>query len=374
MLKFTKYAVEEMCHVMENRLDSMSSMAGYNKRGSLAVSYDPLPVDDTTTSKNSNTSSESISTHSKNSYEPSVLLVGEALLEEEPSLRWQKRPPTSARYEYETKAASSQRWTRELAQRCTNDKTMNVRILYNTKVEAVTVTDAPMDSIDGNKPRITQLRTNRGVMDIPAAAHVVVAAGSWTPQVLALLDLYAPVYPLKGYAMSVSVKDALQQSQLKLKPHDLPSRIVCDKYMFTSRLGEDEIRITSIGEFSGWDTAPTPAVDAEFRAAAVRQFPQLAPLITQARTYCGHRPLVSDGILLLGAVDTHTNLWVTVGPGSNGWKLALGSAEVLQRLVAGQSVEQISEELGFDATALAPTGRVVPAPLFAKLCRARWNV
>lgn len=72
----------------------------------------------------------------------------------------------------------------------------------------------------------------------------------------ALMDLYIPVYPLKGYAMSLSAKQVL--SSTALKASDLPSRIVCDKYMFTTRLGDDEIRITSIGEFSGWSTQPTP--------------------------------------------------------------------------------------------------------------------
>ena len=39
---------------------------------------------------------------------------------------------------------------------------------------------------------------------------------------------------------------------------DVILSIVCDKYIFTTRLGDDEIRITSIGEFSGWSTQPTP--------------------------------------------------------------------------------------------------------------------
>ena len=56
-------------------------------------------------------------------------------------------------------------------------------------------------------------------------------------------------------AMSISAKEVL--SSTNLKAEDLPTRIVSDKYMYTSRLG-DEIRITSIGEFSGWSTQPTP--------------------------------------------------------------------------------------------------------------------
>jgi glycine/D-amino acid oxidase-like deaminating enzyme len=185
--------------------------------------------------------------------------------------------------------------------------------------------------------------------------------------------LYAPVYPLKGYAISLSAKEILRQSQGKLSAEDLPSRIVCDPYMYTSRLG-DEVRITSIGEFSGWSTKPTPQVDKEFRREAARQFPQLADYLASATTRCGHRPYVNDGLLLLGRVQEYDNLLVSCGPGSNGWKMAMGSAAVVQRLTAGQSDEEISAALRFDVSAFAPYERVVYAPWFAKLCRARWNV
>jgi hypothetical protein len=67
--------------------------------------------------------------------------------------------------------------------------------------------------------------------------------------------------------------DLLAQQNAHLRPRHLPSRIVCDKYsMFTSQLG-DEIRITSIGELSQWNTVRTPRVDKEFRLeVSIRQF------------------------------------------------------------------------------------------------------
>ena len=172
--------------------------------------------------------------------------------------------------------------------------------------------------------------------------------------------------------MSVSANDILSKSK-NLRPKDLPQRIVSDKYMYTSRLG-DEVRITSVGEFSGWSTKPTPPVEAEFREEAVRQFPQLEQYIREAKTKCGHRPYVSDGILLLGRVKEFDNLLVSCGPGSNGWKLAMGSGEIVERLISGQTEDDISKDLGFDAHSFSPAGRVRHSPLFAKLCRARWNV
>ena len=155
-------------------------------------------------------------------------------------------------------------------------------------------------------------------------------------------------------------------------------RIVCDKYMYTTRLGQkmdgDIIRITSIGEFNGWNTNPTLYVDKAFKKEAIRQFPQLQSLIEKTTTKCGHRPLVNDGILLLGRLNETSNVYVTCGPGSNGWKLAMGSGEVIARLIDGQSPDDIENDIGVNVKAFAPSGRIVHSPLFARLCRARWNV
>lgn len=107
---------------------------------------------------------------------------------------------------------------------------------------------------------------------------------------------------------------------------------------------------------------------------AIRQFPQLEQFIKTAKVKNGARPYVSDGILLLGKVDSFSNLMVSCGPGSNGWKLAMGSGEIVERLVSGKTESEITKELGFDAHAFSPAGRVLQSPLFSKLCRARWGV
>jgi len=65
---------------------------------------------------------------------------------------------------------------------------------------------------------------------------------------------------------------------------------------------------------------------------------------------------------------------VSAGPGSNGWKLAMGSGEITMKLISGSTEDDISKVLGFDAHAFSPAGRCLHAPLFTKLCQARWGV
>lgn len=386
MLAFTEYAVADMTKMMKDKKDNMAVKSGYNPSGSLSLTYDaPSPStaavkEDTkekpsspsinlgkaTTAKTEGAAPKANPTGGK-ALEPYRQISGKDATAIESSILHQANQPTSAKYEYESSAASSERFTEELAERCLNDPKLDVTILYDTKVKAVTT-----DTTDDGKATVTQLRTNKGYIDVPKGTQVLNAAGAWVPHIMALMGVYAPVYPLKGYAMSVSAQDILSRDK-NLKPEDLPRRIVSDKYMYTSRLG-DEIRITSIGEFSGWETKPTPSVEAEFVEEAVRQFPQLEPYIREAKTRCGHRPYVSDGIVLLGRVKEFDNLLISAGPGSNGWKLAMGSGDIVERLISGQTEDDISKELGFCAYSFSPAGRVKHSPLFAKLCRARWNV
>jgi len=365
MLKFTKYAVEDMITFMKKA--KMAKPSGLNVRGSLSVSYDEKEQEDEQLEENGQTSGTNATT-SKMSYEPFKTIGStQEILKLEPSLRFQSKLPTRAKFDYDAKSASAERFTTELSRKCSVQYKSRINAEYNTVVKAIEVEEGA-----SGKPRIAKLKTNRGVIHVPQDTKVVLATGAWTQHVLALMNLYAPVYPLKGYAMSVSAQEMLRMDQ-SLRPADLPTRIVSDKYMYTSRLGKDEIRITSVGEFSGWSTKPTQSVDVEFREEAKRQFPQLSPVIDRAKTFCGHRPYINDGLLLMGVVDTHENLLVSCGPGSNGWKLAMGCGDIIQRLVAGESEEDIKNELGFTVSAFSPRNRVKNAPIFSKICRARWD-
>ena len=64
---------------------------------------------------------------------------------------------------------------------------------------------------------------------------------------------------------------------------------------FTSRLG-DRIRMSTMGEFCGWNTAPDPGADAYFRAAAKERMPTLCEAIDGTETVCGLRPYSNDGV------------------------------------------------------------------------------
>jgi glycine/D-amino acid oxidase-like deaminating enzyme len=68
------------------------------------------------------------------------------------------------------------------------------------------------------------IHTNRGNLSVDSTTPVIVAAGSWTPKILRKLDVFVPLYPLKGYNLMFKVPENSSRD-------DVPKRIVADAYM-----------------------------------------------------------------------------------------------------------------------------------------------
>ena len=199
MLKFTQFAVDEMVKFMNRH---MAKVSGYNPTGSLSVSYDPPPAPNAEQGKDARTAAKGpTGTSASMTNEPHRMLQSTAeILKVEPSLRFQEKPPLSAKFEYKSAAASAERYTVELANACARHG--NITLLYNTTVRGLSVEQESPD-LEKKKPHIATLHTTAGVIKVNPKTQVLVAAGAWTPHLLSTIDLYAPVYPLKGYAMSL---------------------------------------------------------------------------------------------------------------------------------------------------------------------------
>ncbi|CAM9429467.1 unnamed protein product [Phaeothamnion confervicola] len=160
------------------------------------------------------------------------------------------------------------------------------------------------------------------------------------------MGLYTPIYPLKGYSIAFHLPP--KGSPERPPERELPQRIVFDKYTYSSRLG-DEVRVTSVGEFCGWKTRPDADVDAAFRHQAKLHMPQLSQFLDATPTRCGLRPFAADGILLVGRIPQLANLSVNVGPGFNGWKVAIGAGRVLANALAPGAAEAPAAAAGTGA-------------------------
>jgi D-amino-acid dehydrogenase len=157
------------------------------------------------------------------------------------------------------------------------------------------------------------------------ADAVVIAAGVDSAQLLAPLGIHVPLYPVKSYSATASIKDFEQAPR---------SAVMDEAYKVAiARMG-NRIRIAGLAEFG----SRTP----ELRNTALRTlikvgddwFPQAANY-HNAQFWCGTHPMLPDGPPLLGATPVK-NIFLNIGHGPAGWAMAAGSGKLLADIVSGR--------------------------------------
>ncbi|MGH8398692.1 MAG: D-amino acid dehydrogenase [Gammaproteobacteria bacterium] len=175
----------------------------------------------------------------------------------------------------------------------------------------------------GDGMQIQSLTTSDG--DISADAYVL-AAGSYSPQLVKPLKLRLPIYPVKGYSVTLTSPDNLS---VHVPIVDFEQKIVI------TPLGQ-RIRIAGTAEFNGYDTGLNQARGKNMLRQAVRILPELEQPAGQGEGihWTGLRPMTCDGPPILGA-SPYRNLFFNTGHGPLGWTLCAGSSRLVADLVAG---------------------------------------
>ena len=178
---------------------------------------------------------------------------------------------------------------------------------------------------------ISGVATSAGVLRADA---YVVALGSWSPPLLRPLGISIPVYPVKGYSITVPIAD----------PDAAPVSTVMDESykIAITRLGE-RIRVGGTAEISGYSDRLYPARRATLDHSLTDLFPRGGHLAA-ATFWSGLRPMTPDGPPVIGATR-YANLHLNTGHGTLGWTMACGSARVLADLLSGRKPEIDTAEL-----------------------------
>ncbi|KQP18414.1 D-amino acid dehydrogenase [Pseudorhodoferax sp. Leaf267] len=168
---------------------------------------------------------------------------------------------------------------------------------------------------------ITGVRTDAGLLQ---ADRYVVALGSFSPLLLAPLGLTLPVYPVKGYSLTLPIID----------PSGAPESTVMDEThkVAVTRLG-DRIRVGGTAELTGYDTSLKPARRRTLDHVVTDLFPRGGDL-AQAKFWTGLRPMTPDGTPVIGPTR-YTKLWLSTGHGTLGWTMAAGSGRLLADWMGG---------------------------------------
>ncbi|MGK6306823.1 D-amino acid dehydrogenase [Variovorax sp. DT-64] len=191
----------------------------------------------------------------------------------------------------------------------------------------VTITD-----IARNAEGVAAVHTDGGPFH---ADRYVVALGSYSPLLLKPLGIRLPVYPVKGFSITVPITDAAMA----------PESTVMDETfkVAVTRLGE-RIRVGGTAQLSGYDLRLNDRRRDTLEHVVTDLFPE-GGSVEGAEFWTGLRPMTPDGTPLLGATPI-PKLLLATGHGTLGWTMAAGTGRVMADLIAGRQPEIDMEGLG----------------------------
>ena len=249
----------------------------------------------------------------------------------EPALAHIREKLAGGTYTSSDESGDAHLFTRNLAALCTEK---GVSFRYGHTVLGIEHTGGEITGVrvidaDG---RVSTLRADR----------YVVAMGSYSPLVLRPLGIRIPVYPAKGYSVTLRVADAARAYRVSLTDDE-------HKLVF-SRLG-DRLRIAGTAELNGYSTEIN-----ETRCRAIlKRVETLFPGAGEAESaqfWTGLRPCTPSNVPLIGRTR-YANLYLNTGHGTLGWTHSCGSARALANIIDRKHPGVAVRFLGMETIAAA---------------------
>jgi D-amino-acid dehydrogenase len=227
----------------------------------------------------------------------------------EPALQSSRDKLVGAIYVEGDESGDARKFTVELANIC---RGLGVGFRLGEKIER----------IEGDRDAVTGIVTGSGT--IKGDAYVL-ALGSYSPQLVRRLGVKLPIYPVKGYSLTLPIRD----------PAAAPTIGGVDEYNLVafSRLG-DRLRLTGTADFAGYDTDFEAHHFTHMLKVARELFPQ-GGAYDQPSYWACLRPMTPDGPPIIGASPVR-NLWLNTGAGHMGWTMACGMSQILSDQMAGR--------------------------------------
>lgn len=187
---------------------------------------------------------------------------------------------------------------------------LGVNFMFNTQIKSLTT----------NKNRITSVVTNNGEL---TADSYVVACGSYSAQLLAPLGITLPTYPVKGYSLTLPIKNSEQAPR---------STVMDETYKVALTRFDDRLRVAGTAELSGFNLELPEKRRKTIELVIQDLFPNAGDL-QQAEFWTGLRPMTPDGTPIIGVTPIE-NLFTNTGHGTLGWTMACGSGKLLADIVS----------------------------------------
>jgi D-amino-acid dehydrogenase len=194
--------------------------------------------------------------------------------------------------------------------------------------------DTRIDRLRAGPGGFEGVETSAGALTADA---VLVALGSYSPLLLRPLGLRLPVYPVKGYSLTVPIVDASRA----------PESTVMDEThkVAVTRLG-DRIRVGGTAELAGYTLKLHEARRQTLEHVVGDLFGGGGDL-ARSEFWCGLRPMTPDGTPVVGATPIR-GLYLATGHGTLGWTMAAGTARLIADVISAREPEIELEGLTID--------------------------
>lgn len=196
----------------------------------------------------------------------------------------------------------------------TEAKVMGVDFQFNQNVEKLIVEGGEIKGVLVNGKVLT-------------ADRYVLAFGSYSRDFLKPLNLDLPVYPVKGYSLTVPIVDPTHAPQ---------STVLDETYKIAITRFDQRIRVGGMAELSGFNLGLNEDRRGTLEMVTRDLFP--GGDLEQASFWTGLRPMTPDSTPIIGATQ-YKNLFLNTGHGTLGWTMACGSGKLISDLVLGHTPE-----------------------------------
>jgi len=203
-------------------------------------------------------------------------------------------------------------FTTQLAAKCVE---MGVTFLFDRTITSLLAND--------NRIQAVKLAND----DILTADCYVLALGSYSPQLVKPLGISLPIYPVKGYSLTLPVAAPLMAPV---------STVMDETYKVAITRFANRIRVGGMAELAGFDTELREKRRATLRMVVNDLFPE-GGQTQELDFWTGYRPMTPDGTPIIGASKFH-NLFFNTGHGTLGWTMACGSSQLLVDRIGGSKM------------------------------------
>ena len=217
-----------------------------------------------------------------------------------------------------------QRFTTELAAKA---KALGVKFRFGVRIA----------ELQRRRGQISGVRLAGEAGEVLTADRYVLALGSYSRAMTHALGLDLPVYPVKGYSLTIPLVD---ESRAPV------STVMDETYKIAITRFDQRIRVGGMAELGGFDLRLNPRRRATLEMVTNGLFAGGGDL-PAAQFWTGLRPMTPDGTPIVGATRI-SNLLLNTGHGTLGWTMAAGSGKLVADITLGHTPDISTSGLGLD--------------------------